>query len=205
MTQVDTAPRTRSSLAERLGVAPPPPPVLAASVPRPVPSVPIGASAQAQSSAIATTVIGGDSLVPSASSAQAGSSPNALASYDASAYRVSTHIVTISFVTGSSRLTASDRRALDDVIKLRAEYNGDIRVVGHASSRTRDLDPLTHKLANFNVSLNRANSVAAALMSKGLSADRLFVGAVSDNEPLYSEVMPAGESGNQRAEIYIDY
>jgi hypothetical protein len=42
-------------------------------------------------------------------------------------------------------------------------------------------------------------------MSKGLSADRLFVGAVSDNEPLYSEVMPAGESGNQRAEIYIDY
>ena len=206
VTQVDTAPRTRPSLAERLGVAPPPPPpVLAASVPRPVPSVPIGASAQVPSSAIATTVIGGDSLVPSAGSAQAGSSPNALASYDASAYRVSTHIVTISFVTGSSKLTASDRRALDDVIKLRAEYNGAIRVVGHASSRTRDLDPLTHKLANFRVSLNRANSVAAALMSKGLSADRLFVGAVSDNEPLYSEVMPAGESGNQRAEIYIDY
>ena len=195
VTQVDTAPRTRPSLAERLGVAPPPPPVLAASVPRPVPSVPIGASAQVPSSAIATTVIGGDSLVPSAGSAQAGSSPNALASYDASAYRVSTHIVTISFVTGSSKLTASDRRALDDVIKLRAEYNGAIRVVGHASSRTRDLDPLTHKLANFRVSLNRANSVAAALMSKGLSA----------NEPLYSEVMPAGESGNQRAEIYIDY
>lgn len=91
------------------------------------------------------------------------------------------------------------------MIKLRSEYNGAIRVIGHASSRTQNLDPLRHKLANFRVSLNRANSVAAALMSKGLPADRLFVGAVSDNEPLYYEVMPAGESGNQRAEIYLDY
>lgn len=210
VTQVDTAPRTRPSLAERLGAAPPPPPPLSAASappPPPVPSVPaaIGASAQVSSSATATTVIGGESLVPPASSTQVEISPNALASYDASAYRVSTHITTISFLRGSSRLTASDRRALDDVIKLRAEYNGAIRVIGHASSRTQDLDPLRHKLANFRVSLNRANSVAAALMSKGLPADRLFVGAVSDNEPLYYEVMPAGESGNQRAEIYLDY
>lgn len=210
--QVDTAPRTRPSLAERLGAAPPPPPpVSAASAPPPppVPSVPaaIGASAQGPSNVTATTVIGGESLVPPvlSPSPQLEASPNALASYDASAYRVSTHITTISFLRGSSRLTASDRRALDDVIKLRAEYNGAIRVIGHASSRTQDLDPLRHKLANFRVSLNRANSVAAALMSKGLPADRLFVGAVSDNEPLYYEVMPAGESGNQRAEIYLDY
>ena len=102
-------------------------------------------------------------------------------------------------------MTAADRRVLDDVIKLRTQYNGAVRVIGHASSRTQDLDPLRHKLANFRVSLNRANAVAAALMAKGLPADRLFVGAVSDNEPLYYEVMPAGESGNQRAEIFLDY
>ena len=64
---------------------------------------------------------------------------------------------------------------------------------------------MRHKLVNFRVSLNRANSVAAALMAKGLPADKLFVGAVSDNEPLYYEVMPSGDAGNQRAEIYLDY
>ncbi len=208
VTQVDPAARTRPSLAERLGAAPPPPPpVSAANAPPPprVPSVPaaVNATAQLPSSATSSTVvIGGNDTVPSVETATV---PNTMSSYDASAYRVSTHITTITFPTGSSRLTSSDLRALDDVIKLRSEYNGAIRVIGHASSRTQNLDPLRHKLANFRVSLNRANSVAAALMSKGLPADRLFVGAVSDNEPLYYEVMPAGESGNQRAEIYLDY
>jgi outer membrane protein OmpA-like peptidoglycan-associated protein len=207
VTQVDPATRTRPSLAERLGAAPPPPPpVSAANAPPPprVPSVPsaVSAAAQLPSSSSSTVVIGGNNSVPSVETAAAA---NTLSSYDASSYRVSTHITTITFPTGSSSLTSSDRRALDDVIKLRTEYNGAIRVIGHASSRTQNLDPLRHKLANFRVSLNRANSVAAALMSKGLPADRLFVGAVSDNEPLYYEVMPAGESGNQRAEIYLDY
>ncbi|MDG2241982.1 MAG: OmpA family protein [Rhodospirillaceae bacterium] len=207
VTQVDPAARIRPSLAERLGAAPPPPPpASAANAPPPptVPSVPAAISAaQVQSpSTSSTVVIGGSDPV---SSVQTASVPNALSSYDASAYRVSTHLTTITFPTGSSRLTSSDRSALDDVIKLRSEYNGAIRVIGHASSRTQNLDPLRHKLANFRVSLNRANAVAAALMSKGLPADRLFVGAVSDNEPLYYEVMPAGESGNQRAEIYLDY
>jgi len=33
----------------------------------------------------------------------------------------------------------------------------------------------------------------------------MYVGAVADNEPVYYEVMPSGEAGNRRAEIYIDY
>lgn len=146
-------------------------------------------------------MIGGDNVAALSSAA----APNSLSTYDASAFRVSTHISTVTFPTGSSRLTAADRRALDDVINLREQYNGAIRVIGHASSRTQDLDPLRHKLVNFRISLNRANAVAAALITRGLPADRLFVGAVSDNEPVYYEVMPAGESGNQRAEIYLDY
>lgn len=208
VTQESVPPRNRPSLAERLGAAPPPPPpVSAESAPPPPPVQTIagvtGSTAQAQAPGSGTTVIGGGT--GAVSNVQTASSPNALSSYDASAFRVSTHISTITFPTGRSNLTAGDRRALDDVIKLREQYNGAIRVIGHASSRTQDLDPLRHKLVNFRISLNRANAVAAALIARGLPADRLFVGAVSDNEPLYYEVMPAGESGNQRAEIYLDY
>ncbi len=202
VTAVEPAQRSRPSLAERLGAAPPPPPPASAESAPPPPPVPSIGSATALpgSSAAGTTVIGG-----SESDTQLAALPNSLTTYDPSAYRVSTHISTVTFPTGSSRLTAADRRALDDVIKLREQYDGAIRVIGHASSRTQNLDPMRHKLVNFRVSLNRANSVAAALIAKGLPADRLFVGAVSDNEPVYYEVMPAGETGNQRAEIYLDY
>lgn len=211
VTPVDTPMRTRPSLAERLGAAPPPPPPASAESAPPPPPVPTVAGvtgtpssnsipAPVQSEGTTTVIGGGDTMTPSFNP-----TPNSLASYDASAFRVSTHISTITFPTGSSRLTAADQRALDDVINLREQYNGAVRVIGHASSRTQDLDPLRHKLVNFRISLNRANAVAAALIARGLPADRLFVGAVSDNEPLYYEVMPAGESGNQRAEIYLDY
>ncbi len=202
----ETAPRSRPSLAERLGASPPPPPPMSAESAPPPPPVPSIDSLTAltppdsASSPSATTVIEG-----SAGETQLAALPSAMSTYDPSLYRVSTHISTITFTTGSSRLTAADRRTLDDVIRLRNQYNGAIRVIGHASSRTQDLDPMRHKLVNFRVSLNRANSVAAALMAKGLPADKLFVGAVSDNEPLYYEVMPAGDAGNQRAEIYLDY
>lgn len=213
VTPVGTPERTRPSLAERLGAAPPPPPPASAESAPPPPPVPTiagmtGSSALPPSQS-GTTVIGGESAGNASSGLStmqsSGSAPNSLSTYDASAFRVSTHISTVTFQTGSSRLTAADRRALDDVIKLREQYNGAVRVIGHASSRTQDLHPLRHKLVNFRISLNRANAVAAALMARGFPADRLFVGAVSDNEPLYYEVMPAGESGNQRAEIYLDY
>ena len=203
---VETAPRTRPSLAERLGAAPPPPPPASAESAPPPPPVPSIASATAldgtssMTPSSATTVIGGSDVAP-----QLAALPSSLSTYDPSLYRVSTHISTITFATGSSRVSASDRRTLDDVIKLREQFDGSIRIIGHASSRTQDLDATRHKLVNFRVSLNRANAVAAALLAKGLPADRLFVGAVSDNEPLYYEVMPAGETGNQRAEIFLDY
>ncbi len=204
VTPVDTAPRSRPSLAERLGATPPPPPPASAESAPPPPPVPPISSMDTASGAPspATTVIGGtDTTAPS----QLAALPNAMSTYDPSAYRVSTHVATITFPTGSSRLTSGDRQVLDDVIRLHRQYGGAVRVIGHASSRTQNLDPMRHKLVNFRVSMNRANSVASALMGKGIEADRLFVGAVSDNEPLYYEVMPAGESGNQRAEIFIDY
>ena len=88
---------------------------------------------------------------------------------------------------------------------MKKSRGGILRVVGHASSRTRDVDPLHHRLVNFRLSLARAQAVANALTRMGVPARDIVVEARADNEPLYYEFMPSGEAGNRRAEIYLDY
>ena len=60
-------------------------------------------------------------------------------------------------------------------------------------------------MANFEISLKRAQAVANALIAAGVPAERVRVEAVSDTQPEYYEVMPSGESGNRRAEIVLYY
>lgn len=78
-------------------------------------------------------------------------------------------------------------------------------VMGFASSRTRNTDMASHKMANFKVSLARAEAVAAALRRAGMPANKILVEAMSDNRPAYLEVMPEGERLNRRTEVYISY
>ena len=60
-------------------------------------------------------------------------------------------------------------------------------------------------MLNFNISLRRANSVAAALTEYGVTGKSLHVEAQSDSKPIYLEVMPSGEAGNRRTEIYLEH
>jgi flagellar motor protein MotB len=118
---------------------------------------------------------------------------------------VSVPIGRVLFGNGSSKLSRNDIKVIESAVKMKKEKGGTLRVVGHASSRTRDVDPLRHRLVNFRLSLARANSVARALIRRGIPAHELQVQAMSDNAPVYYEFMPAGEAGNRRAEIYLDY
>ena len=61
------------------------------------------------------------------------------------------------------------------------------------------------KIANLNISVDRANAVAEVLMRHGVPADQLEIIAMSDKEPIAHEYMPSGERENQRTEIYIEY
>jgi outer membrane protein OmpA-like peptidoglycan-associated protein len=110
----------------------------------------------------------------------------------------------VSFRHGSARLSASDRSRLGRLAREAMDVGAYLRVVGHASMRTRDMDPFEHTLANFNISLKRANVVASALIEMGVPAERLIVDAVGDTQPLFSEAMPSGERGNRRAEVYLE-
>lgn len=65
------------------------------------------------------------------------------------------------------------------------------------------MDLVQHRMVNFSVSLDRANSVARELVRQGVPEQAVFVAALSDSRPLYYEIMPSGDAGNQRVEVYF--
>ncbi|MGB0683528.1 MAG: OmpA family protein [Magnetovibrionaceae bacterium] len=115
-----------------------------------------------------------------------------------------THVATIQFRDGSSALSSRDRRILRDVRQLQQERGGRVRVVGHASSRTQNMDKVRHMMVNYNVSVQRAEVITRELMRLGVPSEAIVVAAVSDSDPKYFEVMPSGEAGNRRAEIFLE-
>ncbi len=115
----------------------------------------------------------------------------------------SVKVATIQFAVGSAGLDARDRGILRDVSVLHGQRGGTVYVVGHASHRTRSMDPVRHKMVNFQVSADRANRIADELVRQGVPRERITITAKSDSEPVYYEVMPSGEAGNRRAEVFL--
>lgn len=119
---------------------------------------------------------------------------------------VSYRLDTFYFDNGSSSLDSKYNKQVRNIVKLaKAKKNAIVTVRGYASSRTRNTDPVSHKLANFKVSAARAQSVAEALRRYGLPQEKIQTEALSDSMPAYQEVMPEGERLNRRAEVYIAY
>lgn len=115
----------------------------------------------------------------------------------------STKVATILFKNGSAGLDATDRKILADVARIQRKNGSVVRVIGHASARTQNMNPDVHKQTNFKVSVKRANQVATELKRMGISSEMILTAAVGDNHPVYLEVMPSGEAGNRRTEIYL--
>jgi outer membrane protein OmpA-like peptidoglycan-associated protein len=109
----------------------------------------------------------------------------------------------IFFREGSHRVNADDKRKLSKVARIQKQTDRKIRVVGHASSRTRDLPINEHMIVNLNVSQQRAAAVAQALIDLGVDGSDLIVESVSDAVPITTEDMPSIEAKNRRAEIFL--
>lgn len=109
----------------------------------------------------------------------------------------------IYFAHGSSGLDGNDRQILKAIADAQKARGGTLIVVGHASARTQTLDPDTHFEANQEISQRRAQAVAEALSSLGVSRNSLFVEARGAGQPIFQESMPTGEAGNRRVEIYL--
>ena len=117
----------------------------------------------------------------------------------------SSQAAVIYFAFGSAWLTKDSRAALHKVADVYKRRGGTIRVVGHASNRTRELSAEQHELVNFDVSFKRARAVADELIRHGVPAASVAIVAKSDSEPVYHEWMPSGEAGNRRVEVFMDF
>ena len=107
------------------------------------------------------------------------------------------------FGNGSSNLSSADRQVLQQVAQLQRIQGGVLRIIGHASARTGNMDALEQQGVNHDVSLERATVVARALVEYGVQPILVQVAAAGDDQTLYAESTPAGEAGNRRAEVYL--
>ena len=102
-------------------------------------------------------------------------------------------------------ISDKDMKALKNVAKLAREKNAIVRVVGNSSSRSKDMKEIQNKIANFDLSLLRAQKVSDVLVKFGVPKDKIFINAVADTEKVVEENMPINEAINRRTEIYLNY
>ncbi len=114
-------------------------------------------------------------------------------------------VAVVLFPDDTAALTANGRKAVRDAVAAYRASGGQgyVRVVGHSSSRTGNMSLVRHMEINFAKSQARARAVARQLIRDGVPADKVLVDAVGDAQPVYYELMPRGEDGNRRAEIFI--
>lgn len=117
----------------------------------------------------------------------------------------STQVATIYFGNNSAAIRDSEATKIRDVAAMYKERGGRLRVLGYASSRTADMDPVQHQMVNFAISVQRTDAVSRALVNNGVKVEDINATALSDSQPVYYESMPAGEAGNRRVEIFVDY
>ena len=103
----------------------------------------------------------------------------------------------ITFKSGSSDMNASFYKTLDAVAKVLVEYEKTyINVTGHT-------DNTGSAATNNKLSLERAQSVAAYLVSRKVQKERFVVDGAGSSQPIGNNATPAGREQNRRVEISI--
>lgn len=114
-----------------------------------------------------------------------------------------TPIEIIFFQQGSNRIGRNDKQKLKKIAETQLHSGGVLKVIGHASSRTRELPLDEHMLVNLNASQRRATAVAQIFLDLGVAGDDLIIESVSDAVPFSVEAMPSEEAKNRRVEIFL--
>lgn len=141
---------------------------------------------------------------PPPSAATIAATPSAAAAAEAD-YRTQM-IATIYFPSGGAALTERDRGILQQVAEIYARDDGRrVVIVGHSSASGAQGSESEQSLVNYKVSLDRAAAVGQALLAHGVALDEIVVDARGAKQLKYSEETPAGEAGNRRAEIFLQY
>ena len=100
-----------------------------------------------------------------------------------------------SFDTGSAKLKPTASKQLDEVVDFAAKYkDADLAVDGYTDSRGKEA-------ANKVLSVNRAESVKAYLVNKGVDAMRITTAGHGSAKPVGDNKTATGRAMNRRVEI----
>ncbi|MDX2510228.1 MAG: OmpA family protein [Desulfobacterales bacterium] len=101
----------------------------------------------------------------------------------------------IKFDTGSAKIKAASYPVLDEIAVLLTGKSGlKVEIQGHT-------DSAGSLQTNLNLSKNRAKSVEAYLLRKGVSSDQLTTEGYGPSRPIASNASAAGRAKNRRVEL----
>jgi len=181
--------------------APAPEPVVAAQAPAPAPAPapePLAVQPEAPTPATQPPSSAADLAADTSASSAAATQTAALSEVQM--------IATIYFPNGGAGLTERDRGILRQVADIyRRDGGRRVVIVGHSSQSGAAGSQSEQALVNYKVSLDRAAAVGQTLVESGIPIDQIVVDARGANELKYSEETAAGEAGNRRAEVFLQY
>ncbi|MDR2885414.1 MAG: OmpA family protein [Rikenellaceae bacterium] len=103
----------------------------------------------------------------------------------------------ILFATGQAALTANSKTALGNfATSLLQNPDTNVTIYGHT-------DSTGSRATNEKLSADRANSVSAYLVSKGVASSRMTTQGLASDQPVASNDTAEGRAQNRRVEIYI--
>ena len=98
----------------------------------------------------------------------------------------------IFFDSGSTRLTTSSQRMIDNIVSVKDQWKPPLRIIGHADAPGAERD-------NLALSRRWAEAVKSALIAKGMPASMLIVGGRGETRMLVDT--DAAEAQNRRVHV----
>jgi len=107
------------------------------------------------------------------------------------------------FVSGSDALTKEGKAALDLVVPRLIDIGKPIRVEGHTDSDPVKKSKARYPRGNIQLGAQRAMSVRAYLIEKGLGEDMVSIASYGAHRPVLSGTSADAKRANRRVEIMV--
>jgi type VI secretion system protein ImpK len=105
------------------------------------------------------------------------------------------------FDSGQATVLRSFNNVSDKLAQILRNEAGPIKIVGHTDNQP--LSPLNHFQNNQQLSIERANAVAALLRPKLDDSDRLTTDGRGPDDPVADNKTPQGKAKNRRVEVLV--
>ena len=103
----------------------------------------------------------------------------------------------LNFDTGKSQVRPADRTEVESIVAaLRENGNARVRIVGYADARG-------NSAANAALGKARADSVKAALVAGGITANRIETASGGESDPVETNATAGGQAENRRTELVV--